>query len=346
LNVGHDRQLAGFGELSYNFTPALKATAGARLSKTDFTATHYADGPQNDGPDYSSGQAREKPFTPKLGLSWQVDDANMLYATYAKGFRIGGANAPLPRGCAADLAVLGLTEEPATYKSDTVQSYEIGAKDNIDNRLKLESSIYFIRWNGIQQNVYLPGCGLQFTGNFGQAVAKGFDLQADADLGGGLELEMAVGRTDARFTANSPGGLVLRGDAVTGNTGTAPPWTVTVGLEYGFQIASRESFVRLDWEYEQRNHELTAEQDPGSTQYNSYTFTTPATHFVSLRAGTKFDGWGISVFVDNLLDTHTVTGYQQSDLDQVNPNGSPPPLEYGYTTFRPRTIGIGLTYRK
>ncbi len=45
---------------------------------------------------------------------------------------------------------------PATFSSDTVDSFEFGAKNNFDNRVKLASSIYYIRWNNIQQTVVPP----------------------------------------------------------------------------------------------------------------------------------------------------------------------------------------------
>ena len=60
-------------------------------------------------------------------------------------------------------------------------------------------------------------CGLQFTDNLGTAVAKGFDMQADADLGGGLSVEASVGYTERALhqelgKATSPS----TGDAISG----------------------------------------------------------------------------------------------------------------------------------
>ncbi|HEX8756764.1 MAG TPA: TonB-dependent receptor [Steroidobacteraceae bacterium] len=344
LNIGYDRQLAGFGQATLKLIDGLSATAGVRVSKTSFTSSHYADGSQNFGPGYGSGAASETPITPKFGLQWQINDANMVYATYAKGFRIGGANPPLPPACGADLATLGISGEPETFKSDSTQSYEVGAKDNIANRVRLDSSVYYIRWNGIQQNVYLPGCGLQFTGNFGQAVSKGFDFQGDFLLGGGISLQATVGHNSARFTATSPESIVVDGDAISGFSGAPSPWTASVGAQYAFAVGEHASFIRLDYEYRQRNHLFTAQEDPNSSQYNPNTFTTPTTHFASLRLGTNVSDWDIQFFIDNLFDTHVTTGYSQSDADYANPNGSPPPLLYDVMTYRPRTYGIDVLY--
>jgi len=53
----------------------------------------------------------------------------------------------------------------------------------------------------------------------------------------------------------------------------------------------------------------------------------------------NFGGWQASLFVDNLTDTHTVNNYNFS----IYP-GDASQLERQYT-FRPRTIGLTVTYR-
>ena len=106
--------------------------------------------------------------------------------------------------CDADLDNTGYPNgAPLTYKSDSTQSYEIGSKNNFGSAFRVATSIYYIKWNDIQQNVYIAGaCGLQFTDNLGQAVAKGFDVQADL-AAGPMKFDFAVGYTDARYSADS-----------------------------------------------------------------------------------------------------------------------------------------------
>ncbi len=345
-NVSHDRQLAEFGELTYSLTDQLKVTAGGRFADMNFDLSHYANGLENSGLGTFSGTYHENAFTPKLGLSFQADPMNLFYATYAKGFRPGGVNAPLPA------AECGTT--PAGYQSDTTQSFELGSKNNFDNRVKIAASIYYIKWNGIQQNVYDPGptggCGFQYTSNLGIAVAKGFDLQIDAALGGGLSLEASVGYTDARYTnntVNSSSGDAISGEAaINYSPGTNAPWNIAVGPQFSFPIAGNDAFVRLDWEYSSRNPWLASVQDPNNVnQYDQYSYTLPATSFTSLRAGVKLGNWQISGFVDNLFDSHTVTNYALVQNDYNNPAGPPPPQENDFT-FRPRTIGITASFRQ
>jgi iron complex outermembrane receptor protein len=344
-NTSHDRQLAGFGEATYSFSDQWKITAGGRFANMKFDLTHYANGLENSGVGTFSGNYQQNAFTPKLNLSFQADPDDLYYATYAKGFRPGGVNAPLPYG------ECGPT--PTSFKSDTTQSYEIGSKNSFDNKLRVATSVYYIKWNSIQQNVYDPGltggCGFQYTSNLGTAVAKGFDLQADAVLWGGLAIEASVGYTSARYTKTSSSATA--GDAISGEAainyspGTNPPWNVAVGPQYSFPIAGHEAFVRADWSYSSRNPWLAAVQDPNNVnQFNQFSTTLPATSFTSARGGIKFGDWQVAAFVDNLFNSHTILNYALVQNDYNNPAGPPPPQQNDFT-YRPRTIGITATFR-
>jgi outer membrane receptor protein involved in Fe transport len=344
-NISHDRQIAGFGEATYSFTDQWKLTAGGRFAKMQFDLQHYGNGLENSGLNTFSGSYQENTFTPKLSLSYQYDPHDLYYATYAKGFRPGGVNAPLPVG------PCGVT--PSGFNSDTTQSYEIGSKNNFDNRARVATSIYYIKWNNIQQNVYDPGptggCGFQYTSNLGTAVAKGFDVQADAELWGGLSIEASVGYTSARYTKNSFASS--NGDAISGEAainyspGTNPPWNVAIGPQYNFDLAGYEAFFRADWNYASRNNWLAAVQDPNNGhQYNQYSYTLPSSTFTSLRLGVKLGSWQVSAFVDNLTNTHPVLNYALVQNDTNNPNGPPPPQENDFT-YRPRTVGITATFK-
>jgi iron complex outermembrane recepter protein len=356
-NTTFDRQIAGFGELTFEIVSGLKLTVGERVARTSFSLDHYADGLENFGPSPANASEKETSSTPKVSLAWQINNDNMVYATYAKGFRPGGGNAPLPPYCNPDLQTAGYPNgAPLTYKSDTTQSYEIGSKNNF-GVLRIATSAYYIKWNGIQQNVYVAGtCGLQFTDNLGTAVAKGFDLQAELALGSHFYMDLSTGYTNARFTQNAyPGGnpnvppLASNGDAISGEAaidyapGTNPPWTVAIGPEFRFELGEHDAFIRVDYEYQSRNPWLSALQDPATSQYMPYTYTLSATHFTSVRAGLTLGDWLVTPFIDNLFNSHTVTNYALGQLDYYNPAGSPSPQENDYT-FRPRTFGVTVTW--
>jgi outer membrane receptor protein involved in Fe transport len=353
-----DQQYALFGEGTYSFTDQYKLTLGARYSKLKFSFNTLTGGPQLFlPPQTSSSNKSENAFTPKVSFSFQQDPRNLYYATYAKGFRPGGGNNPVPyAACASDFMAFGIASAPATYSSDTVNSFEVGAKNNIDNRVKIASSVYYIRWNNIQQTVVPPTCQISFIANLGQAVAKGFDVQVEAALTDQLSAELAAGYTDARYTKDSrlappvPGQptlpIVASGDAISGQSSSgqngqpSPPYTVTLGLEYRFKLFQRQSYVRFDDEYQARPKWAVASQDPNTLQFDPANYTLSSTNFATARAGMTFGGWQASLFVDNVFDTHTVTGYEWS----IDPGDGNSRLERQFT-FRPRTVGLTVTYR-
>jgi hypothetical protein len=224
--------------------------------------------------------------------------------------------------------------------------------------------VYYIKWNDIQQNVYVPyNCGLQFTDNLGTAVAKGFDVQSDLVLGAGFTVEAAFGYTSARFSASTPTPnpkppgwmpLVQKGDAISGEAaidggpGTNPPWTVALGAQYDFKLAQRSAFIRMDWEYTARNPWLAATQDPGTAQFDANTYSLSSTHFASLRSGITLGDFQVALFCDNVFDSHTTINYELSQSDANNPSFNmlqPTSLQQNDYTWRPRTIGITASFR-
>jgi iron complex outermembrane recepter protein len=355
-----DTQYAWYGEATYALTDSLKATVGLRESHIQFSFTSLTGGPQLFNTNISESESKsENSFTPKVNIAYQLDPRNMLYATYAKGFRPGGGNNPLPpTACAADLANFGIANAPPTYNSDSVDSYEVGAKNNIDNRLRISSSLYYIVWHNIQQTVVPPICQITFITNLGEAVAKGGDIQIEWSATDNLSVELTSGYTDARYTkdssfsaagSNANGNLSppisLSGDGIVGSISadsnpSTPPFTAALGLEYHFNIGHYSSFARVDYEYEAHAKWLPPTQDPLSAQYDPNNFTLPATSFVSLRAGFDVGDFSIQPFIDNLTDTHALTNYNWS----VDPGTGDSRLLRAFT-FRPRTFGVTLTYK-
>ncbi len=331
----HDRQIALFADGTFSITEQLKLEVGVRYAWTHFDFHNLNDGPQDlldDGgvPATVSGSKDEKPFTPKVGLNWQVTPDDLLYATVSKGYRIGGATPPLP------IPACGPNPFPTSYNSDSVWSYEAGTKDRFLNRtLQVSASAYYITWSNIQQAFYVPLCGIQFTTNAGHAVSKGFDFQSQWQLTRAFEVELAVGYTDAKFTKTA---LDNNGDVlnVAGDALDVTPWTVTLGAQYNFTIANRDAFVRADYEYNSKRTTPIPDEDPGTAFYDPGLVPDPATNLVSARAGLTYDKWAIELFVNNLLDSHPQLNLQHQDSDT---------LLYEATTFRPRTFGISATVR-
>jgi iron complex outermembrane receptor protein len=334
--VAHDRQIAGFLDVTVAITHQLKLEGGLRYAQTHFDFVNFGDGAQNFGRTDGAGQETEYPLTPKGSIQFQADDNNLFYATYSRGYREGGANPPIPfAACASDLSQLGLSSSPDKYASDWVDSYEIGSKNKfLDRTLQLDTSVYYLKWSGIQESVPLPGCGFQFTGNLGQAESKGFDFQGQYTIGP-IVAEAAIGYTDAHYTQTLTSGdavLVNKGDAIP----NVSPWTVALGAQYNFELNGHQAFARFDDEYTSQQTRLTAATDPDTHSYDAGLVLPSATNFLSLRAGVLVGGANVSLFVDNVANA--LPQLTLSHEDKYT-------LLYTQTTFRPRTMGVTATYR-
>lgn len=335
--TAEDRQAAIFGEATWRITSHIALTTGLRVAQTRFRFDDSQDGPYNaPGPSHAAGRESETPVTPKFALAYS-QDGRLFYLTAAKGYRIGGANAALPLAfCAADLAELGLSDTPASYRSDTTWNYEAGVKGKaLDRRLEFAASLFQIDWRGIQQSVYLPGCGFQFTDNLGRARSRGFDLEAHMRLTERMGVRLAAGWMDARYVETVRAGgasgaevLASKGDALPG-----APWRVSVGWDLRFAAAGRPAFANLDYEIAGDDRPGPV-QDPAAQAYDPRLPPNRNGDNLHLRLGMRFNRWDAALFADNLLGTHA--WLSKSHEDQGTDL-------FTITTPRPRTIGISAT---
>jgi outer membrane receptor protein involved in Fe transport len=220
-----DRQLALFGDLTYKITDTFKVTGGLRASRLEFTGTVYETGPFLGTTISSRGGATEDPVTPKAVFSWQPDHDNLVYASASKGFRPGGPNVGVGGICSGNLTALGLSQVPGQFSSDSLWSYELGSKNAFfDNTLSINASVFYIDWSNIQQNVYLPDCGEQFTANLGKAKSEGGDIEVLYKPVPALTLDLTAAYTDARLTKTTCAGtLTYNGTDCAGGGTTAGP---------------------------------------------------------------------------------------------------------------------------
>jgi iron complex outermembrane recepter protein len=326
---------AAYGNVSYEILDGLKAAVGLRVAQSSFDFIDYQDGPYGTAaPQTNSGSEKETPVTPRFNLSYQLTPDQMIYATAAKGYRIGGANEPVPPDiCATDLKSLGISQVPLTYNSDTVWNYELGAKGKFfDDKLLLEGALYWIDWNGIQQQVYMPSCGYYYTANLGTATSRGFDLQGQWVVGGGFILSGSAGLTDTRYTST----IIENGNLLSksGDSLATPEWSATASGEYHFKpFADTDAYARLDYQFSGSYYRTGSAE---TFSYNALTRDAPATHYITMRVGANRDGWNVSAYVNNLLDSRTSL-YRYQDT-----NVSPGLRDL---TFRPITVGLTAEYK-
>src|SRR5882762_3448783 len=352
-----DKQIAAFGEINFKLTDTLKATVGLRVSKLDYTGSVAETGPFLATTIITEGSASEKPVTPKAVLSWQPDRDNLMYVSASKGFRPGGPNVGVGLICSGDLDSLGLPvvggqrQVPGQFGSDSLWSYEIGSKNTfLDHTLQINASIFYIDWKNIQQNVYLPSCGEQFTANLGKAKSEGGDVEVLYKPIEALTFDLTAAYTDARLTKSSCAGSLIydaasasctapgttaspiatKGDALLG-----APWSFTASAEYHFpEWAGRTPYARLDFQHSTAQKSILPVQDNNNAIFDATLPGLPVVNNLSARAGLRFSGLDLSVYANNLTNAHPLM-FESRDI-AYNATDT---LYFG-RGVRPRTIGL------
>jgi outer membrane receptor protein involved in Fe transport len=373
-----EQQLAVFGEIYFKIVDALKLTVGLRAATDRVTGSTQEGGASFGLVSYgTSATTTEKPVTPRFGLSYQPERDELYYVTAAKGYRSGGVNEGVGTLCNANLQALGLPpgpggiyQVPTAYNSDSLWSYEIGAKNSfLDHRLQVNSSLYIINWKNIQQNVYLPVCGEEFTANLGAVRSQGGDVEVTFKPVQSLTLGLTASYTDAKFTGASCAGVLrFNGAACAGVVGGqqvsfAPtvsagdqlpisPWSVMLSGEYVTPLAwtnGKLGYFRADYQRTSAQTGLLPSQDDRNALFDTTLPGLPLTKNLQLRAGLRFDGFDLSLFANNVTNEHPAE-FVSRDINDNCTTGAPcgPPVTdnlYFARGERPRTVGITATYR-
>ncbi|MDP3737678.1 MAG: TonB-dependent receptor [Hyphomonadaceae bacterium] len=364
-----EKELAGYADVNYWLVPdEFKLILGLRVSQVelDYFQTNHG---QFSGRLPSSlgantiGSGENTPITPKYGVQWHIDNDNMMYATYSKGFRAGGVNPQLSAVvCDAPLTqFFGITsnEVPADFAPDTVWNTEIGGKFSLfGDTLTLNLAGYNIDWQDIQATISAGTCPQSFVVNGGSARSQGVDLQAIYRPIDPLTLTLAAGYTDAYYVdpVRGPIGPALATPPQPafnpGDQFDVPPFQVSASAQYEQSLgAFGEGFVRLDWNYQ---NEYTSGATFGTTGWSANYFAryNPERQIFNLRAGLRMEnGADINFFVNNLLDNDEQTGGFSDGRGSCTASsltcasfGTFNPF-VAQTFLTPRVFGVQMNYR-
>jgi outer membrane receptor protein involved in Fe transport len=300
----HDQQQSVFGELNYYFDPKIHATLGLRyiratdsLERTGDYYINYVPGGDPTGYAHSVSDASGNAFTPKFGLTWEVDPTDTVYATAAEGYRIGGSNFSIPA------SYCGVTN-PTSFGSDSLWSYEVGDKSRfLGNRLSINTSAYYVNWKNLQQLISLS-CGFNYTTNVGNASSYGAEIEIKARPISSLTLDLAAGLTHATLSddAGADAGILgaVKGAWVPG----VPKYNVALTANYSFNVSGDTyGFVRGASHWTGASYGGFPLLQNGSADPD---YVRPAYNTLDFSTGVSRDAWELSFFVKNLLNNQEV----------------------------------------
>ena len=321
-------ELAIFGELTWNVTDRLALTAGGRWYDTEVKFSSASDGFANGGPSEFSGDQSESGFNPKVMAAYDVSDDVNVYASAAKGFRIGGVNGQIsPTLCGDELDRVGLDPDSLrTYDSDDLWSYEVGVKSTLaNNTVSLNAAAFFIDWQDALQ-VQRLACGFQVDANIGDVESTGFEVEFSAAPIEGLTIDLG-GYTSTEVVSPAGSGFPSyeKGKELHG----IPDWTATGSVQYVFPAFSAwDARLRADGNYY-----------GDSTSFNNGTVVArDSWSALNLRVGLLNESWDLTLFADNVTD-------ERANLADNRSIAAEMPGRPRIVTNRPRTIGVEARYR-
>ena len=326
-------QFALFGQVSLAFAPGWKLDLGGRYSwaHEDFVSIETGFYQIGNLGYQTPGQPASAPYTqaatshaflPKATLYHDLGETSSIYATAAKGFRLGGPTGPITFGptsvCNGDFQAIGQTSQPTQFASDSLWTYEAGSKNEFfDRRLRFNVSGFLTNWTNIQQQIYLPTCGYYFTSNVGNAQIYGGEFEASFKISANLQVSATASVNHATITKSNNAVDVAVGQHLI----DVPSVTATAGANYSVPISPTVTLISL-LNYTYTGHSYGSYQ-PGNPNYNN-----PAYGVVNGSVGLMLGHTQISLYVKNLLDNRTII--QSPEINTV--------IE-GYTVH-PRTIGL------
>ncbi len=346
-----------FGEGTFKLTPEWQVTAGGRLFNYSSRVAGRAVTPLLGDPispydlDPAGGLARKGGGVWKFNTSYKFTPEIMVYATYSKGYRIGGPNTVAP--CVLPLKpppfqnVCALPNE-VQFGPDTTKNLEVGIRAELfDRKLTLNMNAYTIDWSGIQVDSATINGIVGITVNGGKAKSEGFETSFQLRPIDGLSIQGTYSYTNARLTedvpgiiaVNSPAGTypskpiqlsALKGDRLPGSTRHSG----SLGVNYTLPLMGGE--LISDWTATYRGDVVTrlgwerafGDKLPG---------------FVLHRASLNWqnDTFSIGVFANNIFNKFAVTAVS-NDRSRVGLNDGVLLRYYRQSVINPRTGGVEM----
>ena len=351
-DLNNEKEKSVFGEVDWLFNDKLKLTLGARVSWRDVVSTQYRPA-LNEAPALFLGNPLRSPtegntigpgdmwggvvvppakpginevsinasFTPKISVSYEINDDIMTYATYAEGFSEGGVS-----------YVVAL-DQLFYLDPEIVESAEVGIKSYFfDRSVRINANMFFSKWQNLRVSRHPrdPNTGLElptpFNTDDGSAEVSGFESEVQWSVTDEISFNFSGGYLKTKYI--DIGDPDVSSLAFGAPFAFAPEWSFSVGAQYERALASDATLtLRTDYGWKD-------EYERDSSIFRQNESPEPAYGLLNMRARygkTTSDGneWSVALWGSNLTNERYIDGGFVSaglglSLDTVGP-----PREYG-----------------
>jgi len=253
---------AGFGELYYNIASDLKLTGGIRWTADRKHFVRYPSEVLTFGRGYPSTGSLDQEWneaTGRAAANWtpklDFTDQTLIYASFAHGYKAGGANPPGAVLMQRIVGDLGNPIHPLTFAPEFINAWELGSKNTLLNgALTLNAAAFFYDYKGYQISRIVDRTAI--NDNF-DATVKGAELEASWEPTPGLKFNFAGGYENTRLangsksvdlidradSANHPDWVVVKPFATQASNCIVPSYVAAAALKFGADQAPRVSVL-------------------------------------------------------------------------------------------------------
>ena len=355
------QQYAAFGEGTYRFADAWRLTGGLRYYRYSEDRVlnfggFFADPTPAGGVPAS---ARSDGLSPRLILSYKLNDNAQFNLQAARGFRLGGINDPinLPLCSAQDRITFG---GGGNWDDETNRSIELGAKlRSADHRITLNVSAFYSQLLDLQATVTAGTCSSRIIYNVPKAHSTGLEAELFARAGDnwdfGLSATVIQAQLDSSVESVAGNGTrsVIGGLQSGTPLPTAPKFQAVASVGFTLPLASQQAFFAsatvqyvgasfAQFENSQLNFGQIGGGAPGAARLIGFGAPLPGTVFQfnpelpayqigNLRFGIRNDRREFAGYVSNVSDERArlALDYERGRSARV-----------GYLTNPPRTYGV------
>ncbi len=329
---------AFFLNYEYDITDKLAVNAGIRWTeewKAFVAGQSYLSNVERQRernfPGYADLYKKWDEVSPRVGLTYRIDQDKMVYISYSEGFKSGG--------------FFGVNQnirdfERDQYDPEFASNIELGFKSTLmENRLRLNLTAFRNEFEDKQESFVALDPDTKTVqsvfNNAAEVLYEGFEVEALFAATRNLQLFLNYGSLDASYEEfftdiNQFDGLGEIEDASFLEPRNAPEYTLGVGFQYNAPIANGE--MELYFKYSETGETQTSLLNLASGAFDG-------TEDVSANIGYYQDNWSVVIFGRNLTDDQyevpTLLGgsFTTGPLFSVSNAG-----------MRPRAVGIELGY--
>lgn len=231
----------------------------------------------------------ETNLSPKLSVLYRFDRDVSLFATWARGYKSGGANA------------ISFTGEDLEYGEETATSVELGIKSHWFGRtLSLNATAYRMDFDDLQVLAF-NGVFFDVT-NAGSAYSTGVELDSQwLTPYQPLSINTSVGFLEARYKAyaNAPApvdqGLDARQDLAGKTLAFAPRWSATLSPTLEYPLGGLNLTLGLNARH-QGDQYTDTDLDP-ATRVEAHTI-----YSARVGLGSAASNWTVNLGCKNITD--------------------------------------------